>query len=354
MDEWMVKNDPFVKQWKSNFKTSSDERLFDRVQCLGVKQVAGLKRMSEIAPACYLVNPGPSLDKNITELKKIHDKKNSVIICSDVCLYRLIEENIIPDIVCSIDPSEKISTYWEGVTEHTHDIILTCATIVSPSTIKKWKGPFIFFNPTDTHEWKKGFFKKLTKKFSNYGMFLNMGTVAATMFQTAMAINASIIYLVGFDFSSDQNNNPYCKGFMERRVYTDIKTKEDVEKDGAFTDKEYAEIKQKFLDSENAEQFESVRKEFLKKLIEDECKKYNTTKVKFEKTGLELMTNQHLLMYKKIIMNIIPQVKIPVFNCTQGGILTESNCMDLKDSQELMDFDMSIVKGYKGFKQYLF
>lgn len=56
-----------------------------------------------------LVSAGPSLDKNIKELKYIKGK--AFIICVDTALNSMLKEGIIPDIAITVDPHKPISLF---------------------------------------------------------------------------------------------------------------------------------------------------------------------------------------------------------------------------------------------------
>lgn len=342
MDEALQKQDPFIPIWKKNYSDNIQNFEFDKQYRIGVKQIS-VRKISR--HACYLVNPGPSLEKNISKLKEIYDQKNSTIICSDVSLYRLIEVGIIPDIVCTVDPSD-ITRYWHPYHEITKEIVLVASTVSNQKSISYWKGPIAFFNPVDDpqrYSWRSKFFRNLCKRTSNYGGFLNLGSVMLTMMQVSQLINASVIFLVGCDFSFE-DNKVYCNGFMERRVHTDIKTTDDINSDKMLNLPEYNEIKEKFKHD-----WDCALKEFKTKLIEDEIKTYHQVQVQFKNSDIKMWTNQALLLYKKYLLLFCQNIKSKVFNCTEGGILTEIQSIPLNEST-----DFYSQPEQKRFKEMLF
>lgn len=71
---------------------------------------------------CIIVAAGPSLEKNVQELKKAKGK--AVIFCVDTVLSYLIHNGIEPDMICTIDP-EKSSCSWDGLEQMEIPIVLS-------------------------------------------------------------------------------------------------------------------------------------------------------------------------------------------------------------------------------------
>ena len=62
----------------------------------------------------FIVSAGPSLDKNIDELKNI--KGRGVIMAVDTAIKPLLKKGIVPDIVASVDPHKPLELFEiEGV-----------------------------------------------------------------------------------------------------------------------------------------------------------------------------------------------------------------------------------------------
>jgi len=326
-------SDPFRKLWSRNFHTNLREREFEKERVTSIIQV--VRKTKEEKHPVILVNPGPSLEKNIKELKKIYDKRNSIIICSDVCLFRLVDAEIIPDVVVTIDPSNSIARFIEGYEEVTKDIVFSAPTTVATESLKLWKGRICFFNQRDNTKIKDEFFRKLTKKVQSFGGLVNLNFVGGTMIQMAVLLNASEIFLVGWDFCANEKGEFYCQGFLDKRVYTTLKNdnslKEELEKRSEeFQDEEGKKIKNLLL-----EDFEKGLKEYKNMLLKREVAKYSQIEMENKETKKKLKTNNSFLLYKKVLLDvIIKDVKVPFYNCTEGGILTEIPQLALKNATD--------------------
>lgn len=300
-----VKNDPFNKLWESNYKTNLKNKEFTKRYRYPVILMSKKIKNKKIKKPAVLVNPGPSLEKNIHILKQSQEKE-VFIFTSDVCFYRLIDEGIIPDVVGCIDPSGSIARFFEGYEEYTKKSFLVAPTTISPDILKKWKGPIIFFNQRDPVPWRNNFYKKLTKKTKDYGSFFNLTFVGGTLIQAAVLFGSTELYLVGWDFATDSSKNPYCKGFLNKRIYTDETFPSQKEKE-----------------------------EHLKRITQMEFEKYQEVILKPKVQGYPtLYTSNQLLFYKNIFLTrILPDVNkiATIINCTEGGILNEIPSSNLKD-----------------------
>jgi hypothetical protein len=72
-----------------------------------IHRYPGILKFERIFPnyPSVLVGAGPSLDKHITLLTNY--RKHFILLCVDAALPVLIQNNITPDIVCVVDPTEK-------------------------------------------------------------------------------------------------------------------------------------------------------------------------------------------------------------------------------------------------------
>lgn len=332
--EERIKNDRFNELWKNNYVTNYTNKEFDKQGRYGIEFVNIRVKNLKIKYPCYLVNPGPSLEKNIHVLKEIYDTQSGIIVTSDVCLYRLLDSGITPDIVCTIDPDASIAKFWEGYTDKTNTIILFAPTTCSPEVIQMWGGPIVFFNQSDKFKWRNDFFKKITKYTKSYGNFLNLTFVGGTLLQVAALLESSYIFLVGWDFSTDVSGKVYCNGFMEKRIYTTLSTKEDVLKDKErFEREDHKEIRKELLEGDWKKGVEM----YLQKLQEEESRRLKTIKLKSVKTNDILYSNPQYVFYKNLMLKtILPAIKSPIFNCTEGGILEGIHRIPLKESMNFI------------------
>jgi len=96
-----------------------------------------------------IVSAGPSLEKNIDNLKGIHD--NAIIICGNRTLKPLLDKGITPNFMCSIFSKDMVYEMAQGYIEKEIPLIFTETT--SNKLVESQKGPRIFFkyNVVDTN-----------------------------------------------------------------------------------------------------------------------------------------------------------------------------------------------------------
>ncbi|ADL52108.1 motility associated factor glycosyltransferase family protein [Clostridium cellulovorans] len=111
------------------------------------------KNIHENIPA-VIVSAGPSLDKNIKELKKAKGK--FIIICGGRTLRPLVENGIIPDYMSIIDNSEQSNALVSDLLEK-YDIPLIHSEIISHKVLELHKGKRIFYSHS-------GFINKIAKE----------------------------------------------------------------------------------------------------------------------------------------------------------------------------------------------
>ncbi len=277
--------DPIVEKWKENYKRNLEEGVFTRPNSRYLKFLINNTFYNKIP--CVLVAAGPSLEKNIHILKQYSE--NYLIICADVVLYRLMEEGIHPDFVCTIDPSDSFSRFWKGV--DTSNCNFICPTTVSSIALNEWKGNVFFFNQTDKPgSEKQKVLSEITTYTSGAGDLENNYFVGATMFLFSKIFNPSSVIFVGYDFGFT-DNKPYCNGFLERKLYDTTGVGMDV----------------------------LIKRELNHDTIIDIDTYY-------------IKTTKLLLLYRNTLLDLIFQNKIKCINSTEGGILTEILRMPLEDS----------------------
>jgi hypothetical protein len=277
--------DPIVEKWKENYKRNIEQGIFSKDSVRYLKFLSNNQVYNKIP--CILVAAGPSLDKNIDILKKY--QQNYLIICADVVLYRLVEEDIHPDFVCSIDPSDSFSRFWKDIDTSNYNLV--CPTTASSISLNEWKGTIFFFNPTDKPESdKQKVLSELTKLTSRFGDLENNYFVGATMFLFSRIFNPSCIIFIGYDFGFT-DNTAYCKGFLDRKLYDNNNVGMDL-------------LKKREL---NHDLIVDIDYYFIK-------------------------TTTLLVLYRNTLLDLIFSSKIKCINSTEGGILTEILRMPLEDS----------------------
>ena len=222
-----------------------------------------------------LIAAGPSLDKNISMLKEVRD--DVYVLCVDVIIFKLILEKMHPDLVVNIDPAD-VTRFWEGWNgKNEPDACLVAPVTTHPNNLMAWKGKRYLFNPVDYYYKDKYLaLKAMTKECKEFGNIVNAGFVGATMLQIVKDVRPTKgVFLLGWDFAFT-DNKVYCQGFLDRRYPID---------DGSL---------------HNAE--------FDKK---DSCIN-------------GIWTTQALMIYMRTSMDILKRWNIHVTNCTEGGLLNET------------------------------
>lgn len=258
VDNIIIKNTriTFSKQWfeatVSNLKHIN--------QCIYVNKY---KDIYKDKPA-VIVSAGPSLDKNIKDLRGI--SKNFIIISGGRTLRPLLENGIIPDYLCIIDNSQESLDLLEGLVQNVN-IPLICSELVPTEMFEQYKGTKILHTNSE-----------LIRTYANERI-PNMsvgGSVAhaATMF--ALYSGCNPIIFIGQDLA-----------------YTDDKVHADNSK---FIQEKY----------ESLEKFDNV--------IDDNDIYINDI------YGNKVRTSLSLNNFKKTFEEIITIYKDNTFiNCTEGG-----------------------------------
>lgn len=287
------RTDPFLKMWEENFNENYNNKIFNKANTKPLCYLENTKPFSGLP--VVLVAAGPSLDKNIHILKKYKD--NVIILCADIITFKLLENDIIPDFVCNIDSHETVMEFFHGLDNS--NLTLVCPTTAYPKLVNDWKGKLIFFNQTDIPgQEKEKILSKITKKTGGFGSFFNRFFVGATMLQLSKILNPSIIMLMGYDFAFSDGKH-YCDGAARRRAeYENVKwnTNNNIE------ERTQAHIKMELGLSD-------------KEYIID---------------GVKIKGKTNLDFYKNVFIELIMHYKLPVINCTEGGIFRDIDCMNLE------------------------
>ncbi len=152
------------------------------------------KRIPEGLPA-IIVAAGPSLDKNVEELRAAKDK--ALIIAVDSSIRVLLKHGIIPDLVMSIDGVKMTSHFdYPGVEE----VPLVCLMTTNCQLVDKHHGMSFFTNDLNIH---------LEKFFQKHRLLLPLtgsgGSVANSAMSLAQIMDMKTIILVGQDLAYTDN-----------------------------------------------------------------------------------------------------------------------------------------------------
>ncbi len=182
----------------------------------------------------FIVGAGPSLEKNIEQLKRIDRSSKGMVICADAALPYLTENNIIPQFCISIDGDDRM---WDMVNAtpglNTSNITLLATLATCPTLVANWKGPRYFFmlrsgsaehdakvyNLSRTYIAKKEIEKgQLVKTDDIELIFAGIspdlvpgGNVTAAAYMVALVkLGSWKIIFTGLDLSWEENNNFYA------------------------------------------------------------------------------------------------------------------------------------------------
>lgn len=167
-----------------------------------------------------IVAAGPSLDKNIKELKNA--KGRAFIIAVDTALKSLAKENIVPDIAITIDPHKKVSLFQH---ERINDVPLIYSLGASAIIKQVHKGMRIYQNTINSIVDR--FIYKYGKKEESLA---SGGSVANDAFSLAEVLGFKTIIFVGLDLAYPDNKVHTESAYgTERKNYINAESNRYVE-----------------------------------------------------------------------------------------------------------------------------
>lgn len=186
--------------------------------CNGYKTTQLFRTIPDDIPG-IVVAAGPSLNKNIKELKKA--KGRAFIIAVDTALKPLLREGIIPDMFFIVDAEKPMSLVeQEGVAQ----IPMATTLNATPEILDYHQGMKFFF-----HE-GYGFAEKILRRSGLlWGDVCTGGSVATDAFSLLYKIGLKTIILVGQDLALTGNRTHADGTFEEKMPEIDTKNCEWVE-----------------------------------------------------------------------------------------------------------------------------
>lgn len=185
--------------------------LFNMKNMIQQRNVAQLKQeMKKLdiqnVPA-IVISAGPSLDKNIKEIKKAEGK--AFIFVVDAALRTVIREGIRPNVVCSID-GKSPERFFENVGNEEFNWV--CAKTTNPVILKK-HGNRVFYENAFTPWWNGIVEGELGYKFPE---IKSGGSVSTEAFELARYLGFQTIILIGQDlaFTGGQSHTSGIKGVL--------------------------------------------------------------------------------------------------------------------------------------------
>lgn len=137
-----------------------------------------------------IVAAGPSLDKNIEELKRAKGK--AMILAVDTALKYLSAHNIEPDFIVTIDPNKDPAHFRNSNFNY---VPMFCKMESNSIVLEEHKGRKIFFN---LEGYSKDLYNKLEK---NSGALNTGGSVATGAFAICVELGIKHIILIGLDLA---------------------------------------------------------------------------------------------------------------------------------------------------------
>lgn len=137
-----------------------------------------------------IVSAGPSLDKNIDQLKEIHNK--AFILATDTAVRFLLQHDIIPDAMITIDANKPFSYLSD---ERIAEVPLFCALEANHEILEFHKGKKIWFKSGDFLD---DFYKNKDLVFPDYNIG---GSVATAAISVCVGLEFKTIVLIGQDLA---------------------------------------------------------------------------------------------------------------------------------------------------------
>jgi len=150
--------------------------------------VAALKEYKD--RTAFIVGAGPSLDKNVDELKKVKNK--GIIIASDTAVKILFKHGIVPDLVVTIDSVKKKETFDD---DRLKDIPTIAGAGALNIAVKDHRSKVFFITDFD-------YFRYFILKYDKQDVFFSTGgSVATSAIFYATLVGFENIVLVGMDLA---------------------------------------------------------------------------------------------------------------------------------------------------------
>lgn len=164
-----------------------------------INSCSDITTLTKLNNPALCIGAGESTKLHYDEIKQF---KGTIISC-ERNLVDLLEHDIIPDYVLSIDGSEIMTKFIDHplVNKYIDNMTGVFATTVSPLFLSKWKGKTIFFNAwlDDINEIKSVslVLQELTRKAT----MITGGNAGSTCWFLAYYLQANPIVMIGIDFA---------------------------------------------------------------------------------------------------------------------------------------------------------
>ncbi len=159
--------------------------------------LGSLKGTFKNVPA-FIVANGPSLDKNMAELKKVNGK--GLILCCESAIVPLMKNEIQPDAICVLERGRESYIYHFENQEYPKEMALLALAVADPRIFSSFSGSKIpvFRNLESTSQW-------LNEMVGDgHGLF-GGSNVSHFAYGTAVYLGANPIVFVGLDLAFGQD-----------------------------------------------------------------------------------------------------------------------------------------------------
>lgn len=193
------------QMWNETVNKSTSmtfERLIPQHMLFHMKNCIYHKNMEQLHQAlepydisdrpCIIVSAGPSLDKNIRQLKQIQGK--AFIIVVDAALRTALKAGIRPDLVCTVD-ARVPERFFEGV--DLTDVIWAYTGTTRKSIAENY-GKDVFYYGTFYQKWNETLKEELGYPIPS---FASGGCVSSEAFVLALYLGFRTIVLIGQDLA---------------------------------------------------------------------------------------------------------------------------------------------------------
>ncbi len=156
----------------------------------------------------FCVAAGPSLEKNIHQLKRIN--QNAIIISCDAALERLKREGIQPHFVTSMERTEIVYNKFYKDKELNPNTILVGLNVLLKKVFEEYPGKKIIAGRSTTP-----FEVKLAEFLTNFSLINGGSSVAHMAYSLAKEMGCEPIVLVGQDLAYGEDGSTHVKGIKD-------------------------------------------------------------------------------------------------------------------------------------------
>lgn len=330
-------NNPFAYSYISSLYNlvNNDSKLISKYKRVNIKDID----IELTKKPIIFVGAGPSLSEEIDWLHK--NKDNFIIIAMAASLKKLINHDIIPDIITTVDSSEVdvLKQFdFENTLEYIKDKIVLASSMTSYNILENFKQENVF-----TFDVMSSFYSET--------VFYNAYSVGEMTLSWLLSLDCKEIYLLGLDLALNQDTGE--THISEHALSKKLKLDSDeffVEK-GGFLNSDTMEVAGNFLEKVYTTRVFQLSLKALNNitevLLKEEQKLYNLSKhgAKINK-AITLSTDE--IKLKKIDKDIV-LLKEKLDEVTRKS-LTEEDMAKLKEEEDALHEILTFVTAQKSRK----